>query len=135
MSLFHYTAVPRAQLLRTLFDNTAAPADAGWQPRVDVREESTRFVILADLPGVDPESIDVQMDKGVLTIRGAFAAAEVVDGERYSRRERASGAFSRRFVLPDVADAESITASGRHGVLEVVIPKRAESTPRRIQVQ
>lgn len=106
-----------------------------WVPRVDIKEEAERFVIFADLPGVDPDQIEVQMDKGILSIKGERKTASLTETERYSRVERAHGVFYRRFALPDSANPEGITASGRHGVLEITIPKRPETTPRRIQVQ
>jgi len=106
-----------------------------WVPRVDIREEGDRFVILADIPGVDPKDIEIHMDKGILTIRGQRSAESKEDGPRYSRVERAHGVFYRRFALPDSANPEGITATGRHGVLEIAIPKRPETTPRRIEVQ
>lgn len=106
-----------------------------WMPRVDIKEEPTRFVILADLPGVDPAAIEVQMDKGILSIKGERSASVAEEGATYSRVERMHGVFHRRFALPDSANPEGITAAGRHGVLEITIPKRAETTPRRIQVQ
>ena len=106
-----------------------------WVPRVDIKEEPNRFLILADLPGVDPNSIEVNMDKGILSIRGERHSEERTEGERYSRVERAQGVFYRRFALPESADPEGVTATGRHGVLEIAIPKRPESTPRRISVQ
>ena len=105
-----------------------------WTPRVDIKEEDGRFVIFADIPGVDPKDIEVQMDKGILTLKGERSAEEGEEGKDYSRRERAWGAFHRRFALPDSADPDGITASGRHGVLEIVIPKKPETTPRKIQV-
>jgi len=111
-----------------------------WTPRVDIREERSRFVILADLPGIDPAEVEIWMDKGVLSLKGERAPAgqDATDGDanevRFSRVERNTGRFHRRFTLPDSADADAITASGHHGVLEISIPKRAESTPRRIQV-
>ncbi|WCE04008.1 Hsp20/alpha crystallin family protein [Pseudoxanthomonas sp. JBR18] len=106
----------------------------GWTPQVDVKEEAGRFVIYADLPGVDLDAIEVQMDKNVLSIRGERAAPAVGEQERFSRQERRHGAFVRNFTLPETADADGIVATGRNGVLEVVIPKRAELAPRRIQV-
>jgi HSP20 family protein len=106
-----------------------------WMPRVDIKEEESRFVILADIPGVDPKDIEIHMDKGILTIKGERSVESKEDGPRWSRVERAHGTFYRRFALPDSANAEGISASGRHGVLEVSIPKRPETTPRRIQVQ
>lgn len=106
-----------------------------WVPRVDIKEEADRFVIFADLPGVDPDRIEVQMDKGILSIKGERSTGAAEEGSRYSRVERAHGVFYRRFALPDSANPEGITAAGKHGVLEIAIPKRPETTPRRIQVQ
>jgi HSP20 family protein len=105
-----------------------------WQPLVDIREEADRFVILADLPGVDPQDIEIQMDKGILSIRGERKAGGTVEAGRHARIERRHGRFHRRFALPDSADADGIVASGRDGVLEIAIPKKPETTPRRIQV-
>jgi HSP20 family protein len=104
-----------------------------WTPRVDIREEDKRFVILADVPGVDPNTIEVQMDKGILSIKGERRNEGEPSGKA-SRTEREQGVFYRRFALPDSADAEGITASGKLGVLEISIPKRPESSPRRINI-
>ena len=101
---------------------------------VDIKEEADRFVLLADIPGVDPQDIDVQMDKGLLTIKGERTLEARSENERFSRTERVHGVFHRRFALPDSADPERITASGRNGVLQIVIPKKPETTPRKIQV-
>lgn len=103
-----------------------------WTPRVDIKEEDKRFVILADIPGVDPADIEIQMDKGILSIKGE-RKKDVGEG-KLSRVERQHGVFYRRFALPDSADAEGITASGKNGVLEVSIPKRPETSPRRIAI-
>ena len=105
-----------------------------WAPRVDIVEEPNRFAIFADLPGVDPQDVEVLMDKGILSIRGERRSEMDTQNGRYSRIERRYGMFHRRFALPDSADAEGITANGRNGVLEISIPKRPETTPRRIQV-
>lgn len=114
-------------------DNQGAAA-AAWSPRVDVHEEAERFVIRADVPGVDPASIDVSMDKNVLAISGERVAEPAGAAGQFSRQERPHGAFQRRFTLPDSVDAERITASNRHGVLEIAIPKKAASAPRRIVI-
>ena len=106
-----------------------------WAPRVDIREEEKRFVISADIPGVDPADIEVHMEKGTLTIKGERQKEQVEgEGGKYTRVERSHGVFYRRFALPDSADAEHISASGRHGGLEIVIPKKPETTPRRISI-
>lgn len=112
----------------------SAVVTAQWVPRVDIKEEAGRFVIFADLPGIDPQDVEVLMDKGILSIKGERRSESTAENERFSRVERAHGSFHRRFALPDSADAEGIAASGRNGVLEISIPKRPETTPRRIQV-
>ena len=121
----------------SLFQNAtdeSSVVTSQWVPRVDIKEEADRFLLYADIPGVDPQAIEVQMDKGLLTIKGERHAEKVDETERYSRIERRHGIFHRRFALPDSADPDGITASGHNGVLTICIPKRPESTPRRIQV-
>lgn len=105
-----------------------------WIPRVDIKEEPNRFVLYADIPGVDPQDIEVQMDKGMLTIKGERRGEAALESESFSRIERRHGNFHRRFALPDSADPEGISAAGHNGVLQITIPKRPETTPRRIQV-
>ena len=106
-----------------------------WAPRVDISEEDGRFVIYADVPGVEPADIEIHMDKGILTLKGERKTVSEEERARFSRVERAQGVFHRRFSLPDSADADAIAATGRNGVLEISIPKKPETTPRRIQVQ
>jgi HSP20 family protein len=148
MSLMRYPQAWPAQArvhddLKQIFDrflnNADSPDESAvvtsqWVPRVDIKEEADRFVILADLPGVDPQHVEVLMDKGILSIKGERSSEVTGQSERFSRIERRYGSFHRRFALPDTADAEGILATGHNGVLEIVIPKRPESTPRRIQV-
>jgi HSP20 family protein len=106
-----------------------------WAPQVDIKEEEKRFVIYADIPGVDPATIEVSMDKGILTIKGERSVESGEQPGQFTRQERLHGLFHRRFGLPDSADADGITATGRHGVLEVSIPKKPETTPRRINIE
>lgn len=137
------TTNPLQEEIKQVFDRFFGETDTDsssvvtsqWVPRVDIKEEPERFVIFADLPGVDPNQIEVNMDKGMLSIRGERHSEERTESERYSRVERAHGVFYRRFALPESANPEGIQAAGRNGVLEITIPKRPESTPRRITVQ
>jgi len=105
-----------------------------WAPVVDIKEETDRFVLHADLPGVEREAIDITMEDGVLSIRGERKLEEAGENGQYKRVERAHGTFYRRFSLPDTADPEAISARCKNGVLEVVIPKREQVKPRRIEV-
>src|SRR3990170_3593273 len=75
-----------------------------WAPLVDIKEEAERFVIYADLPGIDPQDVEVLMDKGILSIKGERRSESSEQTERYSRIERRYGSFHRRFALPDSAD-------------------------------
>jgi HSP20 family protein len=121
--------------LRQTFNHLFADeANSGWTPRVDVREEDQRYVILADVPGVDPADIDISMDKGVLTIKGERKPETAAESAKVTRVERHYGAFQRSFTLPDSADADAITAAGKNGVLEIAIPKKAQAAPRKIAV-
>src|SRR4051794_13788384 len=90
--------------------SAAAGPSASWIPAVDVREESGRFTVQADLPGVAPDDIQVTADKGVLTIKGARRAEKREEHKGYERLERREGEFLRRFTLPENARAEEITA-------------------------
>ena len=106
-----------------------------WRPAVDIREEENRFVIIADIPGVDPKDIDITMEQGVLTIKGERVSDKEESHEGYKRVERVRGTFYRRFSLPDSADAERIEAKGKNGVLEIVLPKLEKEQPRKISVK
>ncbi len=106
-----------------------------WSPAVDIKEEADRFLITADLPGVDPKDIEITMDNGVLTIKGERESEAREEKEGYKRVERVSGAFYRRFSLPDTADAEAIQAKGKDGVLEIILPKHEKVQPRKIEVK
>jgi len=83
------------------------------------------------VPGVDPSTIEVSMDKSILTLKGERTLDNAEQAGKLARRERAHGVFHRRFALPESADADGITAHGKFGVLEISIPKKAETTPRR----
>src|SRR5580704_14264616 len=105
-----------------------------WVPRVDIHEEKDRFVVLADVPGVDPKDIDITAENGVLTVRGERRSEKRETENGYERVERVSGTFLRRFTLPEGANTDSITAKQTNGVLEVTIPKQPQVQPRRISI-
>jgi HSP20 family protein len=108
---------------------------ASWAPAVDIKEEDGAYVLHADLPGVNPQDIQLDMEHGVLTLRGERKSENTEEKDNYRRVERVTGSFYRRFTLPDTADAENISARTVNGVLEVRIPKQEKVMPRRIEVQ
>ena len=143
MAIMRYEPVGLNQLqhqINRLFtgwdDAESSAATAGWMPTVDINEYDDRFQLFVDLPGVDPDAVDITLDNGVLTISGerAVPAADGSNGLIQRRSERGAGQFHRRFILPDTVDAEKVAASNRHGVLEISIPKQAKALPRRIKI-
>ncbi|MGH8191738.1 MAG: Hsp20/alpha crystallin family protein [Rhodanobacteraceae bacterium] len=153
MNITHYprpwgARYPLQENFRQLLDQFFQPDESAdqsdvvtsqWAPRVDIREEDQRFVIEADIPGVDPKDIEINMDKGVLSIRGERRSENrTEEGDRtrrFTRVERSHGVFYRRFALPDSANPDGISATGKHGVLEIDIPKKPETTPRKIDIK
>ncbi|HYX74990.1 MAG TPA: Hsp20/alpha crystallin family protein [Steroidobacteraceae bacterium] len=122
------------QLDRALGE-AAHGATISWIPHVDIHEEADRFVVAADLPGVEGKDIEITAEKGVLTIKGERRSEQQSSKDGYESLERATGTFLRRFRLPESVDAEAIKATHLNGVLEISIPKRATAQPRRITVQ
>lgn len=109
-------------------------ATSDWAPAVDIVETGDSYVLLVDVPGVDPEAIDIQMENGVLSLKGERAPAKA-EREAYKRIERPRGTFYRRFSLPEAADADRIAARCRNGVLEITIPKQQRILSRKIVVE
>jgi HSP20 family protein len=115
-------------------DNTTVETGV-WIPPIDIKEEPHRFILYADLPGVDIlKDIEISMENDVLTIKGERQTIKQEEKAGFARLERATGKFYRRFTLPDTADAERISANSKNGVLEIAIPKREKAQPRKIQV-
>lgn len=112
----------------------SSSASVAWVPRVDIHEEKDRFIVLADVPGVDSKDIEITAENGVLTIRGERRVEKREAENGYERVERVSGTFLRRFTLPEGANTESIKAKQTNGVLEVVIPKQPQLQARRISI-
>ena len=109
-------------------------ASAEWSPAVDIEEYADKFVLYADVPGVDPKSIEITLEKGALTVSGSREKAVEGKDVQARRIERSAGRFVRRFSLPDTVDGEAVTAKSANGVLELAIPKRPAAQPRKISV-
>ena len=116
-------------------DDDEPYAHNDWVPAIDIKEEENRYLLRADVPGVNPEDLAVTLDKGVLTLRGSRATHSDEEKGGLRRLERVSGHFYRRFSLPDTADSTAVSADYKNGVLEVSIPKQAKSEPQRIEVK
>lgn len=118
-----------------LIEDSTMVETSHWAPAVDIKEEPTRFVLFADIPGVNPKDIEISMENGILTIKGEREATHTEESEGYTRIERSKGSFYRRFALPDTANADKITAEGKNGVLRITIPKREKAGSKKIKVE
>jgi HSP20 family protein len=107
----------------------------GTSPRVDITESDDAYRVRAELPGVSKEDVTVELEQGVLCIRGEKKTRRDEKTERGRRLECSYGAFSRSLTLPQDADADRISAEFRDGVLEVAIAKTPESKPKQISVK
>lgn len=121
-------------MLLTTFDPFAQRADYRRLARMDAIRRENEVELRFDLPGIDPESIDVSVDHGVLTVK-ASRNEEYTEGEKPVIRERVMGSYVRRVRLSDAVDAEKIEAGYTDGVLTVHVPVAETAKPRKIEVR
>ena len=107
---------------------------SGYAPKFDMRENDSQYVIVADVPGVKTEDLNIDVKDDVLTVSGSRESKQTKETETVHQTERSHGNFERTFTLGNKVDAAKIGASLSDGVLTVTLPKTAESTPRKIPV-
>ena len=105
-----------------------------WVPHVDIKEDANQFVVMVDVPGVDPNQIEISMEHQTLTVKGSRSAEHQESESNFTRIERSYGTFYRQFTLPDSAAGDQITAKTKHGVLEITIPKVEKAKSRTIKI-
>lgn len=105
-----------------------------YVPRVDIYETADNIVLLADMPGVDQESIDITLEKNILTITG-YIDWRPPENFELAYAEYRVGDYHRTFALSDEVDRDGIEATMRNGVLRLVLPKSAEARMRKIAVK
>jgi len=105
-----------------------------WLPPVDIAEDKDKLTLTAELPGFKENQIEVQMEGGVLTLRGERKFEEEKEGRNFHRVERSYGQFVRSFTLPNNVDREQIKANFADGLLKIELPKREEAKPRQIKI-
>ena len=108
-----------------------------WHPATDVIEQANGYLIVLELPGVQPDAAEVIFEQNTLTVRGTkpptVQPAEDAELRIYSA-ERVSGAFERSFRLPEHVDGNAIQATFQNGVLSISVPKKPASQPRKISI-
>lgn len=108
---------------------------ATWAPVCDIYETENALVLKAELPEVKTEDVKVTLENNVLTMRGERKFSAETKKENYHRVERSYGEFMRSFTLPNTVDANQITAEFKDGVLNITMPKRAETKPKQVEVK
>jgi HSP20 family protein len=109
--------------------------EMAWNPGFEVRETDDAFIFKADMPGIRPEDVDITLDGNELRISGKREQETEQDEGRIHMYERAYGAFSRSFLLPDTADLDKVRSDLKEGVLTLVVPKKASASQQRRKVQ
>ena len=128
--------------LNRLFGRTFTGAEAirpaavgSWMPSMDVFETEDKIVATVELPGIDPDDVEVAVEDFTLTISGTREFSSEVKEESFHRIERRYGSFSRAITLPQTTDTEKVEAAFDKGVLTVEVPKVEKAKPKKIQIK
>lgn len=106
-----------------------------WRPRVNLKELDEEYLLTAELPGMDRDDIEVDIDRDTLTLKGEKKAEHESDREgRWHLYERAYGSFERTFTLPRAVEPDKVKATFNEGILAVHLPKRKEAMGRKIDI-
>jgi len=124
--------------LNRLFERPGATAGE-WAPRVDVADAGEAVMIRAELPGIEPDSIDITIEQDLLVISGSRSFENKTEeateaGVTYRRREIVEGNFVRKIRLSAEVDVDAVTATSTNGILEITVPKQPEELPRKVTV-
>ncbi|HTX30365.1 MAG TPA: Hsp20/alpha crystallin family protein [Solirubrobacteraceae bacterium] len=130
---------PFAELseLRTRFDRMFDQFDGegrAWTPAIDVVRDDGNLVIRADLPGIKPEEVKIEVEDDILTVSGEHEERKEEKEKEYMRRERRYGSFSRSMALPPGVEPKKIKAQTRDGVVEVTIPLPTEAKKEAVKI-
>ena len=106
-----------------------------WSPVVDIEETELNYLIRAELPGLSKKNVKVVVEDGVLTLSGERDLERKVEGKTFHHIERSHGTFTRSFTLPENAEAESVSANYKDGLLEIRVAKSEEALPKSIEVR
>lgn len=126
------TVSDRERLFERLFREHSVPTPRAYPP-LNVHEDPEKIVVLAELPGVDPESLDLKVQNDTLLIQGSRVTEQ--EGGRWARRERQQGKFRREISLPSKVANQQVEAEYRLGILTITMPKAPEARPHMIKVK
>jgi len=105
-----------------------------WAPAVDIYENGDNLVLKAELPGINPDDVEIRVEDNTLYLKGERKFEKEVKEQNYHRVERSYGTFTRSFSLPNSVDADKVGASYQDGVLTLTMPKKEEAKPKTIKI-
>ena len=117
-----------------MFDEWLDGRERAWTPAIDVVRENGHLVVRADIPGMKPEEVKIEVEDDILTVSGEHEERKEEKDKHYVRRERRYGSFSRSMALPAGVDAKKIKAKTHDGVVEVTIPLPKEATKETVTI-
>lgn len=110
------------------------PVVSGVFPALVVKEDGDKIIVEAELPGISPQDLDINVHGNTLTLSGE-RKPDTVDGASYHRRERKWGCFRKAITLPDEVNPEAVHAECKNGVLKIVLPKAEQVKPKKIAIK
>lgn len=123
-----------SDIMDEFFNEAVSSRRDTFVPSIDVSETDEEFIITAELPGMDKDDIDIDLENNRLTISGERSIQTEEDGKKYHRIETKYGSFERSFQLPENVDEDSISASYENGLLKISIEKSEEEVKKKIEI-
>jgi len=105
-----------------------------WAPPVDIYEDGDNLVLKAELPGINPDEVEIRVENNTLYLKGERKFEKEVKEQSYHRVERTYGTFTRSFSLPNSVDPDKVAADYKDGVLTLTMPKKEEAKPKTIKI-
>ena len=116
-------------------NNESGMMRGAWNPSVDIFENKDQIVLEAELPGMNPEDVNISIENNVLTIHGERRFEKKDENDNFHRVERSYGSFTRSFTLPPTVSSDNVDANFDNGILRLSLAKREEAKPRRIEIK
>ena len=116
------------------FGDQQEASPRAWVPLVDIYETGDSLVLKAELPGINPDDVEIRVEDNTLYLKGERKFEKDVKEENLHRVERSYGTFTRSFALPNSIDADKVKAEYQNGILTLTMPKREEAKPRSIKI-
>lgn len=117
-----------------LFGEMADGHERSWTPAIDIERDNGNLVVRADIPGITPEEVSIEVEDDILTVSGGHQEEKETKDKHYVRRERSYGSFMRSMALPAGVDPKRIKAHTKDGVVEVTIPLPKEASKEKVTI-